>query len=76
MVSAVDPDLDIDWSTATLIMEPRPGTEVVLLYAITPGAFRALVKIEQRTKGGTILFPARFPALPSAISAPNFSRLT
>ncbi|XP_028162823.1 uncharacterized protein LOC114354575 [Ostrinia furnacalis] len=50
MVEAVDPDLDVEWHKATLLMEPRPGLMVVFLYASTPGAFRALIKIEQRTK--------------------------
>ncbi|XP_052755541.1 uncharacterized protein LOC113516769 isoform X2 [Galleria mellonella] len=50
LVETVDPYLDVEWYKAALIMEPRPGLQVILLYAGTPGAFRALVKKEQRTK--------------------------
>ncbi|KAM3964716.1 uncharacterized protein ACR2FA_001106 [Aphomia sociella] len=50
LVETVDQHLDVEWHRAVLIMEPRPGVQVVLLYSGTPGAFRALVKKEQRTK--------------------------
>ncbi|KAL0894769.1 hypothetical protein ABMA27_013300 [Loxostege sticticalis] len=50
IVERVDPELEIEWHKAALLMEPRPGLMVVFLYAGTPGAFRALVKMEQRTK--------------------------
>ncbi|KAJ0181836.1 hypothetical protein K1T71_002558 [Dendrolimus kikuchii] len=50
VVDAVDPHLGVEWNKAALIMEPRIGVQVLLLSALTPGAFRALVKVEQRHK--------------------------
>lgn len=52
VIQTVDPDLEIDWHRAVLLMEPRPGLMVIFLYAGTPGAFRAIVKVEKRTQGG------------------------
>ncbi|XP_038213794.1 uncharacterized protein LOC119833692 [Zerene cesonia] len=50
VVEAIDPYITVEWHKATLLMEPRPGVQVLLLYAGTPGAFRGLVKMEQRQK--------------------------
>ncbi|KAL4708100.1 hypothetical protein ACJJTC_009879 [Scirpophaga incertulas] len=50
LIDAVDGTLEVEWSKATFLMEPRPGVLVVFLYAGTPGAFRALVKMDRRTK--------------------------
>ncbi|KAG6454070.1 hypothetical protein O3G_MSEX008485 [Manduca sexta] len=50
VVEAIYPELEVDWHKATLFMQPRPGTEVLMLHASTPGAFRALVKQEQLKK--------------------------
>ncbi|XP_072937275.1 uncharacterized protein [Epargyreus clarus] len=50
VVDAIDPNMGVEWHKATLLMEPRPGIQVVLMYAGTPGAFRALIKQEQRHK--------------------------
>ncbi|XP_075992276.1 uncharacterized protein LOC142987422 isoform X2 [Anticarsia gemmatalis] len=47
---SISPGVEVEWDKATLIMEPRPGLEVLFLYARTPGAFRALVKKERRNK--------------------------
>ncbi|CAH0603154.1 unnamed protein product [Chrysodeixis includens] len=46
----VSPGEEVEWHKATLVMEPRPGIEVMFLYAGTPGAFRAIIKHERRTK--------------------------
>ncbi|XP_034840419.2 uncharacterized protein [Maniola hyperantus] len=51
VVDALEPDLKPEWHKATLMMEPRPGVQVLLLYMGTPGAFRGIVKMEQRHKG-------------------------
>ncbi|XP_049865201.1 uncharacterized protein LOC126366214 [Pectinophora gossypiella] len=50
VLEVVDPQLAraVQWRLATLVMEPRPGVQVMLMYSGTPGAFRALVKKEQR----------------------------
>ncbi|PZC73693.1 uncharacterized protein LOC110380373 [Helicoverpa armigera] len=45
-----NPGLGVEWEKATLFMNPRPGVEVLFLHASTPGAFRAIVKKEQRDK--------------------------
>lgn len=51
MVDALEPDLHPEWHKATLMMEPRPGVQVLLLYMGTPGAFRGVVKMERRNEG-------------------------
>ncbi|VVD04764.1 unnamed protein product [Leptidea sinapis] len=56
VVNAVDPQLSPEWHKATLFMEPRRGVEILLLYAGTPGAFRAVVKVNQ--KCGLCLVPS------------------
>ncbi|XP_037866546.2 uncharacterized protein LOC110386596 [Bombyx mori] len=50
VIEAIEPHLEVEWQKATMFMTPRPGVEVLLLHATTPGAFRALVKQEQRHK--------------------------
>ncbi|CAF4761450.1 unnamed protein product [Pieris macdunnoughi] len=50
VVEAIEPSLSVEWHKASFLMEPRPGVQVLLLYAGTSGAFRGLVKMEQRKK--------------------------
>ncbi|XP_050361890.1 uncharacterized protein LOC126781112 [Nymphalis io] len=50
VVDAIAPELEVEWRRAILMMEPRPGVQVILLHATTPGAFRAIIKVEQRDK--------------------------
>lgn len=53
IVETVSPGWIIDWHKAIFMMEPRPGVQVVFIYADTPGAFRGVVKMEQRGGGKT-----------------------
>ncbi|KAJ8726344.1 hypothetical protein PYW07_001042 [Mythimna separata] len=47
---AITGDTEVEWEKATLFMNAKPGVEVLFIYAGTPGAFRAIVKKEQRNK--------------------------
>lgn len=53
VVEAVDPELaaTMEWHRATLFMEPRPGVMAIFMYQGGPGAFRVLIKTEQRKTG-------------------------
>lgn len=53
VVEAVDPELaaTMEWHRATLFMEPRPGVMAIFMYQGSPGAFRVLMKTEQRKTG-------------------------
>lgn len=51
MVNALEPELRPEWDKAAFMMEPKPGVQVVMLYLGTAGAFRGIVKFEQRYKG-------------------------
>ncbi|CAK1549892.1 unnamed protein product [Leptosia nina] len=48
IIEAIEPRLAIEWHKVVLLMEPRPGVQVLLLHAGSPTAFRGVVKIEQR----------------------------
>lgn len=50
-METLDRHLEIEWHRAIIMMEPRPGVQALFIYAGTPGAFRAVIKIEQRDKG-------------------------
>ncbi|XP_045458830.1 uncharacterized protein LOC123669262 [Melitaea cinxia] len=50
IVETLDRHLEIEWHRAIIMMEPRPGVQALFIYAGTPGAFRAVIKIEQRDK--------------------------
>ncbi|CAH2104631.1 unnamed protein product [Euphydryas editha] len=50
VVEALDPHLQIEWHRAVVMMEPRPGVQALFIDAGTPGAFRAVIKVEQRDK--------------------------
>ncbi|KAJ2953619.1 hypothetical protein O0L34_g1225 [Tuta absoluta] len=52
VLEAAEPDLalQIAWRHATLLMEPRPGVMILLLHQGTPGAFRAIINVEQRSE--------------------------
>ncbi|XP_041971845.1 uncharacterized protein LOC121727868 [Aricia agestis] len=51
VVETVAPELrHMEWYKAMFMMVPRPGVQVVFVDGGTPGAFRGVVKIEQRDK--------------------------
>lgn len=50
-METLDRHLEIEWNRAIIMMEPRPGFQALFIYAGTPGAFRAVIKIEQRDTG-------------------------
>ncbi|XP_032530228.2 uncharacterized protein LOC116779841 [Danaus plexippus] len=50
VVNALEPELRPEWDKAAFMMEPKPGVQVVMLYLGTAGAFRGIVKFEQRYK--------------------------
>ncbi|XP_013191943.1 uncharacterized protein LOC106136053 [Amyelois transitella] len=50
LVDAAAPYFGVEWHRSTLFMEPRPGLTILFLYAGTPGAFRALIRKDRRSK--------------------------
>lgn len=62
---AVNPKVHVEWEKATLIMDPRPGVEVLFLYAGMPGAFRALIRKRRFGEGGWYFTPSLLAPLAS-----------
>lgn len=61
VAESIEPDLHFEWQKAVLIMQPRIGVEVLFLDAGTPGAYRAVIKQEQREKGTNVIILCPLP---------------
>ncbi|CAK1603157.1 unnamed protein product [Parnassius mnemosyne] len=48
IAGTVNPELEVNWNKSALVMEPRPGVQVLLTSCGHDEAFRALVKKEQQ----------------------------
>lgn len=50
-LEAVEKSWKVMWQLARFFFYPRPGVQVLYLDAYTPGAYRAIVKLERRGDG-------------------------